>query len=230
MGAVIGLHDPPPPVQVDDAHPRVVEQGGHGRVPRLGANQRLPHANELPDMRQQPRDHRDRRGSPAIRGDRIAQAPGDGGAVRPVETRVQAVLAAGPEQHLVVGGRGLQLLGRQQVPDVYQMAVGQLPEARHAFVDGIVVLEVVALLVFAPLPAAVGPDEENADVVLRPLSDDEVIARQAARLVDEGRDARPAGIVEHGVVHRRQDALECVIIAHHGCSHTIFLRHVPLLK
>ena len=31
--------------QVEDADPRVLEQGSHGRVPRLGADQRLPDAD-----------------------------------------------------------------------------------------------------------------------------------------------------------------------------------------
>ena len=57
------LHDPPAPVQFEDADPRVVEQGGRGRAPRLGAEQRLPDADELLDMGQQPLDHRSRRQS-----------------------------------------------------------------------------------------------------------------------------------------------------------------------
>ena len=134
----------------------------------------------------------------------------------PSSRGVQAVLAAGPEQHVVVGGRGLQLVGRQQVPDVHQAAVGQQPEARYAFVGGVVVLEVVALLVFAALPAAVGPDEEHPDVVEGAFADDEVVSGQAAGLVDEGRGGRPAGIVEHGVVQRRHDAFERVLLAHDG--------------
>ena len=123
-GAVVDRHDPPAPVQVDDAYPRVVEQGGHRRGPRLGADQRLPDADELPDMGQQRRDHRDPRGPPAIRVDGIAGAPDDVGAVRPVETHVHAVLHAAPAQQLVVGGRGLQRLGRVQVLDVDQTTVG----------------------------------------------------------------------------------------------------------
>ena len=46
-GAVVPLQDPPAPVQVEDADPRVVEQGGHGRGARLGADQRLPDTDEL---------------------------------------------------------------------------------------------------------------------------------------------------------------------------------------
>ena len=95
-GAVVGRDDVAPPVQVENAYPRVVEQGGHGRVPRFGADQRLPDPDELPDMGQQPRDHRDPRRPPAIRVDGVAEGPGDVGAVRPVETRVHRVLLAGP--------------------------------------------------------------------------------------------------------------------------------------
>ena len=185
-----------------------------GRVPRFGADQRLPDPDELPDMGQQPRDHRDPRRPPAIRVDGVAEGPGDVGAVRPVEARVHRVLLAGPGQRLVVGRRGLQLLGRVQVSDVRRTTVGQLPEARHPFVGGVVVLEVLALQVFAALPPAVDPDEVSLDVVLRAFADHEVIARDAAGLVDQGRGGRPAGIVEHGVVQRRQDVLERVLVAH----------------
>ena len=165
-------------------------------------------------MGQQPLDHRDPRRSPTIRGGRIAEAPNDGGAVRSVETRVHAVLAASPQQHLIVGGRGLQLLGREQVLDVHQTTVGQPVGVRYAFVSGMVVVEVVAFLVFTALPPAVGPDEEHPAVVRGALTDDEVIAGEGAGLVDEGRGARPAGIVEHRAVQRRQDALERVLVAH----------------
>ena len=60
---------------------------------------------------------------------RVAEAPGAVGAVRPVETGVHAVLLAGSGQRLVVGGRGLQLLGRLHLGEVRQTTVGQLPEA-----------------------------------------------------------------------------------------------------
>ena len=87
-GAVVPLQDPPAPVQFEDADPRVVEQGGHGRAPRPGADQRLPDADELLDMGQQPLDPRDPRSPPALRVDGIVQAPADVGAVQPGETEV----------------------------------------------------------------------------------------------------------------------------------------------
>ena len=73
------------PVRVDDADPRVVEQGRHGRSQRLGPYERLPDADELPDVGQQVRDRRDPRRAPTVRVDGVAEAPGDRRAVRPVE-------------------------------------------------------------------------------------------------------------------------------------------------
>ena len=46
------------------------------------------------------------------------------------------------------------------------------------------------------------------------FADHEGIARDAAGLVNQGRGGRPAGIVQHGVVQRRQDALERGRLAH----------------
>ena len=67
------------------------------------AGQRLPDADELLDMGQQPLDHRDPRRSPALRVDGIVQAPADVGAGQPGELDVQAVLHTGPAQNIVVG-------------------------------------------------------------------------------------------------------------------------------
>ena len=89
--------------QVEDAEPGIVEQGGHTRRPRLGAHQRLPDADELPDMGEQCPDHCDLQSSPAIRGHRIAEGPGDVGTVRHLQAHVQAVLVFTPEHYLVVG-------------------------------------------------------------------------------------------------------------------------------
>ena len=66
------------------------------------------------------------------------------------------------------------------------MAVGQLPQARDAFVDGMVDLEVLTLQIEAALPAVVEPDEGDAGVVGRAFADQEGIARQAAGLVPAG--------------------------------------------
>ena len=124
-GAVVDLQDPPAPVQMNDAYPRIVEQAGHGRASRPGAHQCLADADELPDVARQFRNHRDSRSPPTDRVHRVTEAPGDAGAVGAVEPHSQAVLAIAPRQRLVVGGRALQLLGRVQVPLVDQTAVGQ---------------------------------------------------------------------------------------------------------
>ena len=96
--------------------------------------------------------------------------------------------------------------------------VGQLPQARHTFVDGMVDLEVLSFQVFAALSPVVEPDEEYPEVVLRAFADQERIARPAAGLVNQGRGDRPVNIVEHGLVQRCQDALECVVVTHGDAS------------
>ena len=92
--------------------------------------------------------------------------------------------------------------------------VGQLPQARHTFVDGMVDLEVLSFQVFAALSPVVEPDEEHPEVVLRAFADQERIARQAAGLVNQGRGSPLVNVVEHGLVQRCQDALECVVATH----------------
>ena len=162
-GTVIGCQDPPAPVQVNNADSLVLEQGGHGRLKRPGAHQRLPDAHELADMGQQPRDHGGLRSLPALPGHGVAQGPCHVGAIRPVQAHDQAILVADPGEHLVVGGGGLQLLGRVQVGDVHQPTVGQLPHTRYFFVDGMVDLKVLALQIRTALPAVVEPDGEHPD-------------------------------------------------------------------
>ena len=78
----------------------------------------------------------------------------------------------------------------QEAPRWWRSRPAPSTEAWDAFVGGIVVLEVVALLLFTALSPAVGPDEEHANVVLRALACDEVIAHQDAGRVDEARGAR----------------------------------------
>ena len=77
---------------------------------------------------------------------------------------------------------------------MHQMAGGQLPQARYAFVDGMVDFEVLTLQIGAALPAVVEPDEEDPDVVGRAFADQEGIARDSTGLVNEGRGGRPVGI------------------------------------
>ena len=113
---------------------------------------------------------------------------------------------------------------------MHQATGRQLPEARHPFVHGMVVFDVVALEVFVALPPEVEPDDAQPDVVLRAFDDDEAIACQAAGLVNQGRGGRPAGIVKHRVVQRRQDAVERVLLAHDGSSLFFLRREEPARK
>ena len=101
---------------------------------------------------------------------------------------------------------------------MHQTTVGQLPQARHTFVDGMVDLEVLALQVFVALSPDVEPGGEDPDVVGRAFADQENIARAAAGRVNQGRGGRPVDIVEHGVVQRCQDPLECVVATHGDSS------------
>ena len=135
-GTIINLQDPPAPVQVDDANPGIIKQGGHGRVAGLRADQRLPDADELSNMGHEPPDHRDLRRPPAIRGDGISERPSHAGGPRPVQEHVEAILILGLRICLVVGTRGFQFLGRVQVFERHQMAVGQLQQRGIASLIG----------------------------------------------------------------------------------------------
>ena len=99
-----------------------------------------------------------------------------------------------------------------------QLAVGQLPDTRHAFVPGVVVLEIVLLQVLSSLALVMGGCKEDADVVLRSLTDQQGVADGSHALVDQGRGRGPQGAVQYGVVQRRQDAVEAAELAHHLMS------------
>ena len=94
------------------------------------------------------------------------------------------------------------------------LTVGQLPQARHRFVEGMVDLEVLAFQVCLALPPSVHPDEHGPDVVGRAFPDQEAIARDAAGFVNQGGGHRPVAIVERGLVQRCQDPRERVVVAH----------------
>ena len=95
-----------------------------------------------------------------------------------------------------------------------QVAVGQLAQARQAFVPGVIAIEVQALQVWAALPAAVQPGEEGLGVLPEAFADDQGAARHAAGFVDQGCGSGPVGFVERGFVQRHQDAVERVLQAH----------------
>ena len=75
--------------------------------------------------------------------DGVCKRPHDARSPRPVHTDVQAVLAAGARQCLVIGRGRLQLLFGVQLGDMNQFAVGQLPKAGQALVVGMVIQVVI---------------------------------------------------------------------------------------
>ena len=110
---------------------------------------------------------RDLRRAPAFRAHGIPEGPAQVGAFEPLQAHVQAFLVVALEEGLIVSRGGLQLLGRVQRLDRHQTTFGQLPEARDAFVEGVVDFQVLALQIDTALPAGIEPDELHPDVVLR---------------------------------------------------------------
>ena len=127
---------------------------------------------------------------------------------------MQAVLAADTRQEFVVRRGGLQLPGAVEVTDGNHAAVGQLPDARDALVQGMVGFEVLALEFFVALTPQVEPCGTDPDVVLGPLAHEQRVALAPAGLVDQAGSGRPAGIVERRFVQRCQDAIKGVLLAH----------------
>ena len=91
---------------------------------------------------------------------------------------------------------------------------GQLAEAGHGFVDGVVDLKVLALQVDAALPPVVEPRAADLNVVFRPGADQQGIAHHAAGLIEQGGGRGPQALVEHGRVEGCQDTVECILVAH----------------
>ena len=81
-----------------------------------------------------------------------------------------------------------------------QAAVGQLPQPGHAFVNGMVAAEILALEVCPALPPVVHPDKVGPHIVCRAAADHQGIPRYAAGGVNQGRRGRPLGVVQHGLV------------------------------
>ena len=164
-GEVVGRHDPPVQVQLDDPASRVLEQRGERRAERPGVDQRLPDPHELSDVRQETRHHLDLRGRPALAADGVRSHPDDARALRPVETHVQAVAGIGAEQGVVPGRRGLLLLFGVERGGMHHPAVRQVPEARDALVEGMEDLEILALPFRVELAAIAEAGEEDVDPV-----------------------------------------------------------------
>ena len=89
-------------------------------------------------------------------------------------------------------------------------------------------LEVLAFQVCLAFPPRVHSDEHGPDVVGRAFPDQEAIARDAAGFVNQGGGHRPVAIVERGLVQRRQDPREHVLVAH-GVSSCAVMSEPPVL-
>ena len=110
-------------------------------------------------------------------------------------------LAAG--QYLVVCRGGLQFLLGVEVGNVDQLAVGETPHARDPFVQGVVVLPVIALQFPAPfstdeVPRGVDPD----GLVGAPVAERHTAAVRTEGFVDQRGGGRPVGTVERHRVQR----------------------------
>ena len=99
---------------------------------------------------------------------------------------------------------------------MHQPAVGQASDARHAFVVGIEIVEILPFQVLAALAVRVGLGKPDLCVGLAAGADDQraAVHADAARVVDEGRGGRPAGVVEHGIMQRRHNAVESLVCTH----------------
>ena len=92
--------------------------------------------------------------------------------------------------------------------------MGKPPQARHPFVMRVVGAEILGHHVLAALAAAEEAGEVDAHVVAEPFADDQGVPVGADRLLDQGGGGEPEGVVEGGLVERRQAALEGVVRVH----------------
>ena len=177
----------------------------------------MTHAHELTQVRQEALERLDPRRRPAVSIDGVGYCPNDARAVRTVEAHVQAVPGVAVDDRLVVHRRDFHLRVGEERVDVHQLAVGQLAQARDAFVEGVVVLEVPALAILVALSAKAESCKEDFDAILAsPVGEHQHIALRPARFVDQPGSGRPQGIVECRFVQRRHDAFKQVLAAHGG--------------
>ena len=214
-GPVVRRHDPPAPVELDDAGPGGLEQFRERRAESTGAGQRLPDPHVLTDMGQETPDRVELHGRPAVPVDRVVDGPDDARAVGPVQANVDAVLGVSQRQPLVECYRGVQLRLGVEVGNVDQLAVGENTQTRDPFVQEVVELEVVALQFPVPLPAIVEARKIDLDVSSgASVAEHQGVAVRAEGVVDQPGGARPVGIVERRLVQQGQDAFERVPFAH----------------
>ena len=98
-----------------------------------------------------------------------------------------------------------------------QLAVGHPPEARHAFVPGMVDVEIQPFPFLATLPAVAEPGKEPFDVVLRAaVTEYQHIALRPAGFVNQAGGGLPAGVIQRRFVQCNQNTLERVLPDHGG--------------
>ena len=206
-GAVVRCQEATAPVQMDDADAGLVEEGAERRPQGLGAGQGAADVDVVADVRQQALDHAGLDGPP-VRGDRVQNSPGKVRAVQAAQPHVEAVAGIGPGGEFIVCRAGLQRLWRVHLGGVSQPAFGQAPEAHNSVVLAMVVLPVIALQVVSPLTPEQAHGGAEAGVALGACGYQQGVALHADGLVDQLGGGGPQGVVEGGVVQRRQEALE----------------------
>ncbi len=166
-------------------------------------------------MRQQSPDERCLRERPAFPVDRIAREPGDARSARSIHAHMDAVLEPAIRQTLIIRRRRLQFFFGIQAGDVNHLAVGQAKQPRNLFILRVVDVEILALQGVVAFASCIEPRQVDFRFVLGlPAREGQYVALGPARVVDEGGAGRPVGVVEHGRVQRRQDAVEYVAPTH----------------
>ena len=181
---------------------------------RPGPVERVPYLKQLAHMRKQPRDHVDLSGLPALRVGGADKLPADIRPVRPVQAHVQRILAAAHRKRFVVGAGGAQFRVGIEAGHVDQFAVGQGPDTGDALVPRVVNGEIRLFQVEAALAPVAEPGEVEPRAFRIMLPDEEVVARQAAGLVNERGGCRPQGIVQGSGVQGKQRAVEGIAWGH----------------
>lgn len=127
---------------------------------------------------------------------------------------VVGTLGAHPAPPFVVHRRRPALVLGPEVGEIYQPAFGTVHQAVHARVVGVVDLELLARQALPALAAGEQAGEMDAVSAGGPFADHQSMARGAAGLVDQGSRGWSAGVVDSGLVQRREDALEGIVRVH----------------
>ena len=175
-----------------------------------------PH--EVANVGQEVFDHPDLIGPPAARFGGAGDDPGDDRAVRAVQAHVQAVQAAGVAQPVVIDRGGLLFLLGIEVREANQFAVREALDAGHAFVDGVVGVEVASLQVVPALAAPVSTRRQDPGPAAGVVRDHEGTAGQVAGFVDQGQGGGPQGVVQRRVVQGLQQAGQNLAPVHDDTS------------